>query len=545
MSFRARRSSRVTSRINYSTFNSTGDRNELPIEEDHSPVRTIHHETPSLSTVKTQHPESPQTINQHSLSANTDTQSLNNTMASTPDKVASLIGATSQQLMSPNIEDQAILFIEEIDDLIEENPISEDAISETEATIAQLLELRGPLRSHHLYFRKNDPQHEMIVKIQATNDKIRKYLTEARLCNKKVKEDQTKLTQMAQTRKEESIKFTINDIKRSIIELVSYFKQDLDNMTDTELIQIKSEITAKTDTIHKIAKKYETILQTDYIKPELLSGVNIIGENYELMTQLRTTFSEKLESLLKTRDTYRQEQFATSNLNINLEKFSGYDSSVDFYTFKTNFNKLHQRQTPIDVLPDLLKNNFLKGPALTMVRSLTNIDDIWKQLQFAFGDVKLLLTKKLKHVITTEPLYKTKGAELAHTLSRLTTTLKEMVQLANEHKIEDHLYFSDGLHRIYNPLDEGRLTRWLRRSSEEDYSPKQSWHNFIKFLEQEQKLQQTKLTISQTIVDNPSKHNKPTDRSSRGSSHKGSKPSATGYHSSQSNTTPTCFICET
>lgn len=52
-------------------------------------------------------------------------------------------------------------------------------------------------------------------------------------------------------------------------------------------------------------------------------------------------------------------------------------------------------------------------------------------------------------------LSKTKGAEtLAFSLSKIITALKEMVLLAEKHNIKQHLYYSDGLHRIYNLLDD-------------------------------------------------------------------------------------------
>ena len=47
------------------------------------------------------------------------------------------------------------------------------------------------------------------------------------------------------------------------------------------------------------------------------------------------------------------------------------------------------------MMPDLLKNNLLEGSALSMVKSMTDIEDIWKRLKGAYGDPKLLLKKKL------------------------------------------------------------------------------------------------------------------------------------------------------
>ena len=42
---------------------------------------------------------------------------------------------------------------------------------------------------------------------------------------------------------------------------------------------------------------------------------------------------------------------------------------------------------------DVLKNNHLEGAALSLVRSVDDIDEIWQRLKSAYGDPKLLLKK--------------------------------------------------------------------------------------------------------------------------------------------------------
>ena len=84
-----------------------------------------------------------------------------------------------------------------------------------------------------------------------------------------------------------------------------------------------------------------------------------------------------------------------TSLNINLSKFGGYDSEMDIYTFQYEFEKLHLRTTPKKMLSDLLKYNYLDEPALSLVKSLDNIDEMWSRLKKAYGDAKTLLNKKL------------------------------------------------------------------------------------------------------------------------------------------------------
>ena len=79
------------------------------------------------------------------------------------------------------------------------------------------------------------------------------------------------------------------------------------------------------------------------------------------------------------RELSKEESFKTSNLNIILQKFRGYESSADICTFRSEFEKVYSRSTPRRILPDVLKNNFLEDPALSLVKSLDNINEIWKR----------------------------------------------------------------------------------------------------------------------------------------------------------------------
>ena len=92
---------------------------------------------------------------------------------------------------------------------------------------------------------------------------------------------------------------------------------------------------------------------------------------------------------------------SVKHLNIKLEKFCGYDSPVDFYTFRTRFEKIYLISTPSHHLPDLLKNNFLGEPALSIVKSLDDINEIWSRLRKAFGDTKTMLIKKIQTLTNT------------------------------------------------------------------------------------------------------------------------------------------------
>lgn len=99
----------------------------------------------------------------------------------------------------------------------------------------------------------------------------------------------------------------------------------------------------------------------------------------------------------------------------------------------------------------MLTNNFLGNPALSLVKGLTDIDEIWDRLKKAYGNTKLLLSRKLGDIKKLEPLSKLKEdpTKVLNVVTRLINILRDLIQLAEKHDIENQLYYGDGLEQIY------------------------------------------------------------------------------------------------
>ena len=57
--------------------------------------------------------------------------------------------------------------------------------------------------------------------------------------------------------------------------------------------------------------------------------------------------------------------------------------------------KIYERTKPKRMIPDLLKKHLLEGSPLSLIKGLTNVEDLWKRLKCAYGDLKLLLKNKI------------------------------------------------------------------------------------------------------------------------------------------------------
>ena len=121
-------------------------------------------------------------------------------------------------------------------------------------------------------------------------------------------------------------------------------------------------------------------------------------------------------------------------------------------------------------MADVLKTKLLEGPALSLVRSITDIDEIWVKLKVSCGDPKLLHLGKINQI------WKLKDSEkIVEALSKMINTMRDLEHLACERNIQANLYSGDGLDRIYQLLGDSRVTRWLSTICDDTYNDKELW----------------------------------------------------------------------
>ena len=122
------------------------------------------------------------------------------------------------------------------------------------------------------------------------------------------------------------------------------------------------------------------------------------------------------------------------------------------------------------MMADILKTKLLEGPALSLVRSITDIDEIWVKLKVSCGDPKLLHLGKINQI------WKLKDSEkVVEALSKMINTMRDLEHLACERNIQAKLYSGDGLDRIYQLLRDNRVTRWLSTICDNTYNDKELW----------------------------------------------------------------------
>ena len=143
----------------------------------------------------------------------------------------------------------------------------------------------------------------------------------------------------------------------------------------------------------------------EWSEPALENGINDIMDMYRKINKFKESYSHCIDNEMRKRE-IKQELFNEVKLRINLPRFSGYESKIDIYTFQSEFLEGYKRTTPTRMMPDILKNNLLEGPALSLVHIVNDIDKIWARLKAGYRDPKLLLKRKLAKIGKINKLWK-------------------------------------------------------------------------------------------------------------------------------------------
>lgn len=425
---------------------------------------------------------------------------------------------------------------QEVLDIIDENPVYELDIEELDTITSKLELMRTSIRKKHLVVSsKENISDDLHISFNNAIASIKDFIKTTKDSKVKSKLHKEKCKSDEAAQKERATSFLLDCTNRSIEEMEVAFGHVPEEADSYDLFNWRNELPSNKTKFDKITDNYKECLQSPIVTAETMLGVKDIGERYVRLDSLKQTFIKELNSEITKRELDKDRKFNKSQLNIKIDKFSGYDDSTDFYTFRTNFEKMHLTSTPKRLLPDLLRNNYLADPALTVAKSLDTIDEIWERLKEAYGNTRIMLSKKLQRITHLE-LNQKDPEKLVAGISKLINMLQEVTKLANTHKIEEYLYYGDSLARIYQILGDRRTTRFLSTICENDFTPMETWERLITFLNKERRIQQQKMIATNFKMDATKKED--IQRSSR------SKRPGQSYLSTPESSDPVCSICD-
>ena len=413
-----------------------------------------------------------------------------NTLSNTPPDTS--LNNPSNMTQNDPSEDsiEMMLAATEIIDFIDENPIVGMEADEITQSITTLQQLRSSIKRREANISKAREEVSKDIRLTANHAvlAVKEFIKEANDLKSKsrlrAKHDET-------SQKERSVTFLLECTKETMNALEEIFDRNVINADSTDLLNWRKEEASTNKRFEKVRNDVKECLDTHIFDKLLLQDINEVGERYTTLEKSRQKFVKELTLQINRRELDKHAEFSKQKLNIKIDKFSGYESTTDYYTFKSHFEKLHLSSTPKELLPDLLRNNYLSDPAQTMVKSLNTIEEVWKRLKEAFGDPRVMMTKRL-HQLKSLDLNRKDPIKLASGLSSLITIMKEVSTLADKHHVEEYLYYGDSMARINQIIGDRRSTKFITETVEEDLTPKQNWFKLIEFLTKERRVHEQK-----------------------------------------------------
>ena len=201
---------------------------------------------------------------------------------------------------------------------------------------------------------------------------------------------QKEVQKQKQTR---SLDFSLKCVADMMDNLKIEFAKSFENTSDEEVSRLSKEQPKQLNEFEEVIRIVKEILESASVCPSKEREIQRTIRRYEELTALKGDYMERLKNEISDREIDKHQLFKEKILNIKLAKFSGLNSSRDYYTFKDEFEKLYLRTTPKTMLPELLRNNYLEDPALSLVKNIQNIDEISKRLKKAYGDTKIMVSK--------------------------------------------------------------------------------------------------------------------------------------------------------
>ena len=432
---------------------------------------------------------------------------------------------------------------EDIDDFLDENPVSNifSSIPDLDDAIKGVENHRSFYRSKHKELAQACTKEEYddlyVKEYNLRLEAIKKYILAAKE-QRKILRDEEDIARVAEDNaKNRKLKFLVSEVKKAMDRMETVFVQTITG--DDEVIRRKNELADRQKESQGILKSIQEII----VAGESEATITSLRERYEKLLESQEAYINLVHHEFKAREIEKQKTFKKSLLSIKIPKFKGYDSECDVYTFQDEFEKLHLRDTPKDHLPDLLKNNYLLNPAKLLVTDVHEIDDIWLRLKEAYGDHQIMLSKKLSEIdASLKPKGSNAPPKIVEVLSKIVNVMRDLLKLARRHKIENKLYYGDGLNRIYRQLDGNRRRRWLELAGDITEGEAQ-WNGLIAFLEKELRVsQQDAIIMAKPFTSKV----EPKDTNRRGPSSFHAAGSEYGRHSTsdgESRSDKECCIC--
>ena len=203
----------------------------------------------------------------------------------------------------------------------------------------------------------------------------------------------------------EEIESLMDDMK-DVIRITSWSKLD-----DVQIMGRKKRVYETNSKYNDLRDKLEKISEfMPPIYPDRAKIIPKLWQNFKALGSEQKSYVKNFEDEILKRG-ITNEMMNNTRIDVKLQKFTGYDSDIDIFSFQSEFEELVYGKVENRLLPRLLKNNYLGGSALTLVKNIDTTSEIWNMLKQAFGNPEELLRNKIREVEDLGPVWKMREPE--------------------------------------------------------------------------------------------------------------------------------------
>ena len=307
------------------------------------------------------------------------------------------------------------------------------------------------------------------------------------------KNDEQKMLARRQEKIDRENKFGAKNLYDEILLLSESLKKkceiDLTKIEDYQLLELKKNVFNYTSELREIMDKITSFSKlVAYCGEEEGSMMDKLSEVRAESAKAVSKFSNELGELIRAKDISEEKLKTSLNLKIELKKFKGYESEIDIYTFRAEFEKLIEPLVRQNLWAYYLKKNYLSGSALTLVETLEDINKIWETLIGSFGNMKLLLQNKISS-LDNQQLWKVSGDEkMGIAIASLLNIMFELVSLAQKFGLEEELYYGGCFEKILSLLGYRRERKFISKCEDLNERRPKEWERLVEFLQKELEL---------------------------------------------------------
>ena len=264
------------------------------------------------------------------------------------------------QEKTSQLQTEQATLADDINDFIDENNLDDNIsdIEDIESCISRIEQIRSKYRRTPKDLSKLSDNYEINYgkEFLETITSIKCYIKEAnrrkgmiqqlqKEADVEKKDNERKIEVQKQIKKNEACQFQINEINQLVKELNEEFKIKPDEIEDEHLLQMKNEIKETNNKMDRLSLRIKDLLPlTQALDLEQEKAIRKLTADYQHVITQKNEYCTFIKEECSRRELSKEKSFKTSNLNIKLQKFRGYESSAVSTPSDQNLKKFIQDQ---------------------------------------------------------------------------------------------------------------------------------------------------------------------------------------------------------